>query len=76
MAIFKTEQPPPTAAQTDVQQPSQAEPASPNDPEKTGVLQDETHSQQTLAYAADVEKRVVRKLDLHVTPIVTFLCTC
>ncbi|KIW10855.1 hypothetical protein PV08_10154 [Exophiala spinifera] len=73
MAIFKTKQSAPSAVATSIQQSGQVEPASANDPEKTGVLQDETQGQRTAEYAAEIERRVVRKLDLHVTPIVTFL---
>jgi hypothetical protein len=36
----------------------------------------EEHAPQPFPTNPELEKRVLRKIDMHVTPLVTFLCMC
>lgn len=47
------------------------------DIEKDGSAELKESTEHTAVHInPEIEKRVVRKLDLHVTPLVTFLCRC
>ena len=74
MAIFKAKDVPPTAVPSDARLSGQTEQntAGP-DVEKDGVLENQV-SQQRTRIDPEIEKRVVRKIDYHVPPLVTFLC--
>lgn len=71
MAIFKATHRAPTAINPGVN--SQVDEATAVDAEKDVTLQQESAAGNVRADPA-LEKRVVRKLDYHVTPLVTFLC--
>jgi hypothetical protein len=73
MGIFKPKQAPPTAVSAEDRPNTQAEQNGAGDVEKDGVLQNEADAQNVRA-EAEMEKRVVRKIDYHVPPLVTFLC--
>ncbi|KAK5452964.1 hypothetical protein LTS15_007113 [Exophiala xenobiotica] len=72
MGIFKPKQSPPTAVSAEDRPNAQAEQNVAGDVEKDGVLQNEADGQVVRA-DAEMEKRVVRKIDYHVPPLVTFL---
>ncbi|KAI1609910.1 retrograde regulation protein 2 [Exophiala viscosa] len=73
MAILKEKDVPPTAVPSDARLSGQTEQntAGP-DVEKDGVLENQV-SQQRTRIDPEIEKRVVRKIDYHVPPLVTFL---
>lgn len=74
MGIIKAKQVPPTAVPSDARMSGQTQQdtAGP-DVEKDGVLENQV-SQRRVQIDAEIEKRVVRKIDYHVPPLVTFLC--
>ncbi|KAK5412705.1 hypothetical protein LTR07_005496 [Exophiala xenobiotica] len=72
MGIFKPKQASPTAVSAEDRPNTQAEQNVAGDVEKDGVLQNEADAQNVRA-DAEMEKRVVRKIDYHVPPLVTFL---
>ena len=73
MGIFKPKQAPPTAVSAEDRPSTHTEQNIAGDVEKDGVLQNEANGQNVRA-DAEMEKRVVRKIDYHVPPLVTFLC--
>jgi len=73
MGIFKPRQAPATPVSAEDLPSTQAEQNIARDVEKDGVLQNEATGQNVRAHA-EMEKRVVRKIDYHVPPLVTFLC--
>ena len=75
MALFKTKQVPPTAINP-APNVNRETPASTNVEKNYSAELKESAVYAGVRIDSEIEKRVVRKLDLHVTPLVTFLCRC
>ena len=72
MGIFRSTDPAPTGA--DPRLSDQTDPGAVGDLEKDSkAAQDETAA-PSVRIDPELEKRVVRKIDTHVTPLVTFMC--
>jgi hypothetical protein len=72
MGFLSRKAPPPTALGLGDVKPSQAQLSG--DPEKDVQFEDTTVGAQARHIDPELERRVVRKLDWHVPPLVAFLC--
>ena len=77
MGIFSRKAPPPTAVDLgNANNPSTQSTGDPEKADKDVQLEDTPAEAHARSIDPELERRVVRKLDWHVPPLVAFLCEC